>query len=80
MTPLDNTPFIGPQLQELESAWCHVCSVVALDWVDLTNVANMWNVHSLVMCMHLKSHSCCVRPKAEHAMAHSVTGLTSRTQ
>ena len=35
MAPLGNIPFIGPQEYDW---WYHVCSVVALDWVDLTNV------------------------------------------
>ena len=35
MAPLGNIPFIGPQEYD---QWCHVCSVVALDWVDLMNV------------------------------------------
>ena len=38
-------PFIGPQESD---QWCHFCSVVALDWVDLTIVT--WNLHSSVMC------------------------------
>ena len=37
MVPIGNILLNGPQEYDY---WCHVCSVVALDWVDLTNVAS----------------------------------------
>ena len=37
MAPIGDILFNGPQEYD---EWCHVCSVVALDWVDLTNVAS----------------------------------------
>ena len=44
MAPLGRIPFIGPQEYD---QWCHVCSVVGLDWVDLINVScGVFIVHS----------------------------------
>ena len=37
MASIVNIPFNGPQAYD---EWCHVCSVVALDWVDLKNVTS----------------------------------------
>ena len=32
--------------------WCHFCSVVAMNWVDLTKVT--WNIHTFSYVQHLK--------------------------